>query len=219
MTLPLGLRVTAAAVSSLLALVVSTTAHAADRDAPSAAGTAWSERPLALHGVFSLPAGPTGLAGVELDYAPTARIGLTAGVGAGYLLTGGGWTPRYAFGARYRIPFAKAFAFGAGATFSTGKYKAKDFHPDDQDWQDDVIELDHALWAGAQLSLEWRFKGVSLKLLSGFEVLVNQGGASCYRTAYQGMGPNEPLSCAKVRPLESKSVFLAPLGTAIGYSF
>jgi hypothetical protein len=216
------LRLIPAAAFCTSAFAFPSSVLAAEPDqAPSASarGAAWAERPLALHGVFALPAGPTGLAGFELDYSPISRIGLSAGIGAGYLITGGGWTPRYAFGARYRIPFGKAFALGFGGTFSTGRYAVKDAHFDDQDGQDDIMELDHAIWAGAQLSFEWRFNAVSFKVLSGVELLANASSASCYRTSYLGQGPREPLSCSNIHPLESKSVFMSPVGVAIGYSF
>lgn len=182
-------------------------------------GQAWSERPLALHGVVSFPNGPTGLFGVELDYAATRNVGLTAGIGAGYLLTGGGWTPRYALGARYRFNLGKTFALGAGAVASTGKWAVTDSRLDDPSPRDDVLELDHAVWGGAQLSLEWRSNVFSAKAFSGFDVLLNRSSASCFRTPYESNEPNEKLDCSQIRSLEPERMFVHVIGVALGYAF
>jgi hypothetical protein len=222
MFLQRSLRVAAATASFSLALSFATTTRAAERDASAsvpAAGTSWSERPLAAHGLFSFPGGPTGIAGVELDYSPSPRLGLTAGVGAGYLLSDNSWAPRYALGARYRFTFGKNFALGAGATFSAGRYIDDDSGFDDQRDYRDFMELPYALWAGPQLSLEWRAKGFSLKVLSGVELLLNGGAADCYRAEPRGSRPHEPMPCSNTLPGEPKSVFIAPVGLAFGYAF
>jgi hypothetical protein len=222
MFLQRSLRVAAAIASFALASSLAITTWAAERDAAAPTpptATSWSERPLAVHGLFSFPGGPTGIAGAELDYSPSPRLGLTAGVGAGYVLSDNSWAPRYALGARYRFTFGKGFALGAGATFSTGRYLVDDSGFDDQRDYRDFMELPHALWAGPQLSLEWRAKGFSMKVLSGFELLLNGAAADCYRAEPQGSLPHEPMSCSNPGPGGPKSVFIAPVGLAFGYAF
>lgn len=214
MFLPRSRRVATACFA--LALSLATQTRAAERDAPAAVAaspSAWSERPLSLHGVFSLPGGPLGLTGVELDYAPTSRVGLTAGVGTGFVPSG--FEARYAVGARYRLVLGKNLAVSAGATFSSGRYTAR---RRTREWSPtDHMDLDHALWAGPQLAVEYRQGGLSVKLLSGAEVLLNGRTADCYRT--EVYGPRQPISCSKYRPLAADSLFFAPVGVAIGYAF
>jgi hypothetical protein len=196
-------------------------AHAAEPDQVAfVKGAAWSARPLALHGVLAFPGGPLGLIGTELDYSPSRNVGLTAGVGAGWINSTAEWTPRYAIGARYRAPLSERFAVAFGGTFSTGRLAVDDGGIMDEDPQQDVLALDHALWAGVQLSLEWRIGALSIKLQGGVERLLNRGAANCYRTAPNGKGPKEPISCAGfTSSLEPDRVFISPIGTAMGFAF
>jgi hypothetical protein len=162
--------------------------------------------------------GPTGNAGLELDYAPVKYLGFTAGVGTSWLLGLGEWTPRYALGARVRLPIDDAFALGAGPTVSTGRWAAQDYNDDDAGYWDKRLELEHALWVGAQVSFEWRVRGLSVKLMASWEVLTNGSAARCHGQI--GVAPDATVPCSSLDlSLQPTRNFIAPVGVAVGYAF
>lgn len=77
----------------------------------------WTTRPRTIGLQGGAPGGPTGIAGLSLEYAPIKYL---------VLGTGGGWSPdgaRAAFMPRLRLPLARWFAVGLGFPFSFGPYQ------------------------------------------------------------------------------------------------
>lgn len=220
MFLPLSLRLAVATATCALVFGVSTAAHAAEDDQmPAADGSAWSERRVAAHALLAFPGGPTGNLGIELDYSPMKQLGLTAGIGTSYVFPTNGSAARYALGARYRFFITDSVALGAGATFSTGEWRDQEFGLSYRGGVDDFLVLEHAAWAGAQISVEWRWGHFSFKGFSGAEVMVNASKARCYKQYQGSLDTQSPFPCAEFDAALPTNLFIAPFGVALGYAF
>lgn len=77
----------------------------------------WSTRKKTVSVTGGAPGGPTGVAGLTFEYAPSRYV---------VLGTGGGWAPqgpRAAFMPRLRLPLNRLFAVGIGFPVSAGPYQ------------------------------------------------------------------------------------------------
>jgi hypothetical protein len=82
-----------------------------------------------------------------------------------------------------------------------------------------VLELDHAVWVGGQVAIEWRDGPLSFKALSGIEMLANSGDASCASTNNPSNAPDHAIPCSSMHWALNPNVFFSPIGIAIGYAF
>jgi hypothetical protein len=144
-----------------IGLLVPTTAHAApDRfDGRSIAIEAQAGRMM-----------PLGYYGLALDASLSRHLAISGG--AGFAYEGNhGTTPQFMLSSRYRIPFGRGWAAGAGGGLSFGDYiqtfvGAGDFS--EQRWLP-------ALRVNGELSLEYRFSNpLSVRLFGGIGWIVNE---------------------------------------------
>ncbi len=185
--------------------------------------TAWDAHPVAVYGQLSLPGGPTGLLGAQVEVSPVARFGtsLAAGVGLNRDIDGWRAVPRYAAAVGYRPWMAQKGKEGGAAGFwlsgSTGPYYEPEFTIE-AGVADQAYEIPRAYWLGVAFVGERRFgSGLSVKGSVGLEYLVNSSDARCYEREHSS-GARRRIPCDDVSRLTLSPIF--PAATlAVGYAF
>jgi hypothetical protein len=150
------------------------------KDAPSR-----FERPFAVQGAFGLLGGPTGIASVLVDYAPSPWFVTTVGFGIG-----GNASLQYAASARLRLPISAAVALGLGGGLSGGGYTPV-LQGLFAEGEFEEVTYGNVLWGNAEISLEVQSKsGFYFRTIFGASQSIVAGSTSCVR--YQSGKPTGP---------------------------
>jgi hypothetical protein len=140
-----------------------------DRRQPEAAP--WRARPLVLEAQVGLGA-PLGIAGVAVDFSPSAGVSANLGAGIGHA------TGALQVGAslRMRLVIAHGFAAGAEAGLAAGRYD-EDIGCCGPSWR-----WERAVWAFGGLALERRWDdGFALRWSFGSAAILNVPDGECPR--------------------------------------
>ena len=185
--------------------------------------TAWDRHPVAVYAVGSVPGGPAGMLGAELELSPFSRLGATLGVGIGLNSDIDGWRalPRYAVAIGCRAWQAQRDDDGGAAGFwlsgSTGHYYDAEFTIE-SGVADKMYEIPRAFWIGVAFVGERRYQsGLSLKGAVGLEFLANSADARCYAREH-GSSTLDRISCDDVNRFTLSPIFPA-VSVSLGYAF
>jgi hypothetical protein len=157
----------------------------AEESAP--AEDSWSTRPRTVSLQGGAPGGPTGVAGLSLEYAPIKYVVLGGG---------GGWAPegpRFAFMPRLRLPLSKRFAIGVGFPISAGPYQYTASQIDQCPFANcstgfkTTRTWDIAVWGHLEPNLEIRVTpAVALRLYAGYSRVLNDKSDVCVSSLSNG---------------------------------
>lgn len=167
----------------------------AAENGPTSEESAWEEHPIAVQLAFAPIGSPSGVLGLNADYAFLSWFSVSTGVGLGGLVyhdpNAKSPTPLIAASARFRMPSDSENAFAVAAGASMGPYAQGTYCVDCAPDGDTVWVWHWAYWADLSLGYELRTHalkfsdavGLAVQLNLGAEFLLNGQNDECYQSA------------------------------------